>query len=98
MKYLLEKDKKRRTLVSKYEFKRLSLKSMLSNCNFPITFRWKAGFELSKLPKDSSKLRLNNRCALTTRGKGVLRAFKISRIELRVLSNAGQITGLTKSS
>ena len=98
MKYLLEKDKKRRKLVSKYEFKRSALKSMLYNCNFPITFRWKAGFELSKLPRDSSRLRLKNRCTLTTRGKGVSRAFKISRIELRVLSNAGKISGLTKSS
>ena len=98
MKYILEKDKKRRKLVSKYEFKRLSLKSMLANCNFPITFRWKAGFELSRLPKDSSKLRLKNRCILTTRGRGISRAFKISRIELRILSTAGKISGLTKSS
>ena len=98
MKYLLEKDRKRRQLVKKYELKRLSLKSIISNCSYPITLRWKAGLKLSELPKDSSKLRLNNRCVLSNRSRGISSTFKISRIELRILSSSGEISGLKKSS
>jgi small subunit ribosomal protein S14 len=98
VKYLLEKDKKRRELIGKYELQRMSLKSILSNCNLPVTFRWKAGLKLSKLPKDSSKTRLKNRCILSNRSRGVLGSFRISRIELRILSGSGKISGLKKSS
>jgi small subunit ribosomal protein S14 len=98
MKHLLEKDKKRRKLVNNYELKRFALKSILMNCNLPVTFRWKAGLKLSELPKDSSKVRLRNRCVLTNRSRGNLGVFKISRIELRRLASSGQINGLKKSS
>jgi small subunit ribosomal protein S14 len=98
MKHLLEKEKNRRKLTNKYEFKKLFLKSILSNCDLPITFRWKAGLKLSELPKDSSKIRLTNRCILTSRSRGIYSAFRISRIELRNLSAAGKISGLKKSS
>jgi len=98
MKYLLEKDKKRRKLINKYELKRLFLKSISFNCNLPVTIRWKAGLKLSELPKDSSKIRLKNRCVLTNRSKGVYSSLKISRIELRNLASTGKISGLKKSS
>jgi len=98
MKHLLEKDKKRRKLVGKYEVKRSYLKAISSNCELPITFRWKARFKLSEFPKDSSKLRLRNRCVLSNRGRGIFGAFKISRVELRLLSSSGKINGLKKSS
>jgi small subunit ribosomal protein S14 len=98
MKYLLEKDKNRRKLMHKHELKRLYLKSILLNNSLPITFRWKAGLQLSELPKDSSKVRIKNRCILTSRGRSVYRAFKISRIELRTLGSVGEISGLKKSS
>jgi small subunit ribosomal protein S14 len=98
MKHLLEKDKQRRKLINKYELKRLSLKSILSNCSLPITFRWKAGLQLSELPKNSSKIRLKNRCILTNRSRGIYGGLRVSRIELRSLSGAGKISGLKKSS
>lgn len=53
---------------------------------------------LSKLPRDSSPVRLHNRCQLTGRPHGYLRKFKISRIVFRELAYKGQIPGVTKSS
>ncbi len=53
---------------------------------------------LSKLPRDSSPTRSHLRCQITGRSHGVLRKFKISRIMLRELANAGQIPGLKKAS
>lgn len=98
MKHLLERDKKKRKLIAKFELKRLTLKSIVCNSKFPINIRWKAGLDLSGLPRNSSKTRLNNRCIITGRGKAVHRSFRISRIELRNLSGKGLISGLKKSS
>ena len=53
---------------------------------------------LDKLPKNSSKVRLRNRCALTGRGRGYIRMFGISRIKFRDLASEGKIPGVTKSS
>ena len=53
---------------------------------------------LDKLPKNSSKVRLRNRCALTGRGRGYVRMFGISRIKFRDLASEGKIPGVTKAS
>ena len=53
---------------------------------------------LAKLPRDSSPTRLRNRCELTGRSRGVLRKFKVCRIQLRELALAGKIPGLKKAS
>ena len=53
---------------------------------------------LARLPRDSSPVRLRNRCQLTGRARGTLRKFKISRIMLRELALAGKIPGLKKAS
>ena len=53
---------------------------------------------LAKLPRDSSPVRLRNRCQLTGRSRAVLRKFKVSRIMLRELALAGKIPGLKKAS
>ena len=98
MKNLIERDKKKRLFVAKYEQKRFILKTIVTNCNLPLSVRWLASMELSTLPKNSSRTRLNNRCIMTGRGKAVIRAFQISRISLRTLGNCGSISGLTKSS
>jgi ribosomal protein S14 len=98
MKKLIERDKKRRRLVLQYEKKRLIFKSILANNNLELRTRWKAGLELSSLPKNSSKTRLTNRCILTGRARSVDRELKISRICLRELAGLGKISGLKKSS
>jgi small subunit ribosomal protein S14 len=95
---LITRDKKRRKLLNLYEKKRLILKGILTNNNVEQNIRWKAGLLLSKLPKDSSKTKVNNRCILTGRSRAIDRDFKISRICLRELGESGCIPGLKKSS
>ncbi len=80
------RQRKRERLVKKYEAKRKALKE---------AGEWSL---LDKLPKNSSKVRLRNRCALTGRGRGYVRMFGVSRIKFRDLATEGKIPGVTKSS
>ncbi len=80
------RQRKRERLVKKYAAKREELKA---------AGEWSL---LDKLPKNSSKVRLRNRCALTGRGRGYIRAFGVSRIKFRDLATEGKIPGVTKSS
>jgi len=98
MKNLIERDKKRRNLVLKYEQKRAVLKYLISNRNLSTGTRWQAGLDLSHLTKNSSKIRLNSRCIVTGRGKSISRSFRLSRIMLRMFASSGSISGLRKSS
>lgn len=77
---------KRRKLVAKYATKRAALKE--------------AGDydALQKLPKNSSPVRLHNRCKLTGRPKGYMRTFGISRVTFREMANQGLIPGVRKAS
>ena len=60
--------------------------------------RFKAQMKLSKLPRNSSKTRVKNRCEITGRSHGVYRKLKISTISLRQLSLEGKVPGMVKSS
>ena len=60
--------------------------------------RFKARLKLAKLPRNSAKSRLHNRCQVTGRPKSYYRKLKISRIALRDLAGEGQIPGMVKSS
>jgi small subunit ribosomal protein S14 len=53
---------------------------------------------LDKLPRDSSPVRLHNRCKITGRPKGYMRKFGINRVTFRELASAGKIPGVTKAS
>lgn len=92
------KDKGKRLLYKKYECKRRVLKSIISNLSIPLQVRMEASSKLSKLPRNSSIVRVNNRCIITGRAKGVLRHFKLSRIQLRDLASFGLVPGVGKSS
>jgi len=98
MKSIVEKDKKIRKSVVYYELKRRVLKSIAYNQHISVRIRWQVMLHLTSIPRDSSKTRLKNRCILTGRGKGVYSSLKISRIVLRDLVCAGNITGFRKSS
>jgi len=77
---------KRKKLVERYAEKRAKYKA-------------EGEFEkLSKLPKNSSSVRLHNRCSLTGRSKGYMRQFGISRITFREMASAGLIPGIKKAS
>lgn len=98
MKYQVVKDKAKRSLVRKQEVKRLALKYASRDGGASKQSRWRSALELSKLPRNGSKVRVRNRCLLTGRAKSVHRQFKVSRIALRELASMGLINGLTKSS
>lgn len=98
MKKSIEKDKKKRSLYFKYEKDRKILKALECNINIAPTLRNKASQTLASLPKDSSIVRLRNRCILTGRGRAVISGFNLSRLMLRKLGRDGLIQGLRKSS
>jgi small subunit ribosomal protein S14 len=54
--------------------------------------------KLAKLPRNSSRVRIRNRCELTGRPRGVYRKFRMSRIAVRGLASTGYIPGMVKSS
>lgn len=95
---LVERDKKRRKLVDKYEITRLELKNIIKSTSLPIKVRWEASLKLSKLPRNSSKVRIRNRCVITGRSRGIYRDFKMSRIVFRQLASNGELPGVRKSS
>jgi len=97
MKNLIQRDKNRRKLNVLHEEKRLALKTIIYNRNLPKNIRWRACLELSDLPRNSSKIRLSNRCIITGRTKSIHRNYRISRICLRNLGNSGDICGFKKS-
>lgn len=97
-KKFLERDKKRRQTVKYYEIKRKELLSIGEDLNLSMTDRFQARLNLHLLPKDSSLTRIRNRCIETSRPRGILRRFKLSRIVLRELLGTKVIPGLKKSS
>ncbi len=80
------RQRKREKLVAKYAAKRAALKAAGD---------YRA---LDKLPRNSSKVRLHNRCKITGRPKGYMRKFGISRVTFREMASDGKIPGVTKSS
>lgn len=80
------RERKREKLVARYAAKRAELKE---------SGDWQG---LDKLPRNSSKVRLHNRCKLTGRPKGYMRKFGISRVTFREMASEGKIPGVTKAS
>jgi small subunit ribosomal protein S14 len=85
-KSIIARQKKREKMVAKFAEKRKALKA---------AGEWSA---LALLPRDSSPVRLKNRCMLTGRPKAYIRKFGVSRIKFRELALAGRIPGVTKAS
>ena len=83
MKYALIKDKKRRVLFAFFEKRRLFLKALLEDKNFPLTLRIFMYRALILLPKDSSITRMRNRCVLTNRPRAIYKNFGMSRLMFR---------------
>ena len=94
----INKNNKRMKLSNKYFKKRDKLKKIIMDKKLPLEERFKAQQKLSKLPRNSAKSRVMNRCQITGRPHGVYRKLKISRIALRQLGLQGKIPGLVKSS
>lgn len=94
----VEKQKRRERLVKLKWDKRQELKARAKNIHLSDEEREQARLALNKMPRDSSPIRLRNRCQLTGRARGFLRKFKLSRLSFRELASHGMIPGVTKSS
>ena len=94
----INKNNRRIKLSDKLYKKRMNLKKIIMDKKLSLEERFKAQQKLSKLPRNSSKVRVMNRCQITGRPHGVYRKLKISRIALRQLGLEGKIPGMVKSS
>ena len=94
----VQKNLKRINMVSKFEKKRTMLKKIIMNKKLELAERFAAQLKLDKLPKNSSKVRIRNRCGISGRPHGYYRKLKISRIALRDMASSGKIPGIIKSS
>jgi small subunit ribosomal protein S14 len=97
-KSMIAREVKREKLVKQYATKRAAFKAIINDKEKPVEERFKATLELAKLPRNSSAVRLHNRCQLTGRPHAYYRKLKISRIALRDLGSNGEIPGMVKSS
>jgi small subunit ribosomal protein S14 len=93
-----ERDKKRRRQTENALDRRTVLVAKVKDRSLPMEDRMMAVRKLSEMPRNSAKVRIRNRCALTGRSRGVYRKFGLSRIKLRELASAGQLPGVVKSS
>ena len=94
----INKNNRRIKLSDNFYEKRKKLKQTIMNKKLSFEERFKAHQKLSKLPRNSAKTRVMNRCQITGRPHGVYRKLKISRIALRRLGLEGKIPGMVKSS
>ena len=94
----VNKNNKRIKLSDKFLSKRKKLKKIIMDKKLPLEERFKAQQKLSKLPRNSAKTRVRNRCQISGRPHGVYRKLRISRIALRQLGLQGKIPGMIKSS
>jgi len=94
----IQRNNKRKRLVEKFAAKRAELKAILANPETSDEDFYKAQAKLAKLPRNSSPIRVRNRCSVTGRPRAFNRKFGLSRITFRELASSGKIPGVTKSS
>ncbi|MCZ6893557.1 MAG: 30S ribosomal protein S14 [Gammaproteobacteria bacterium] len=97
-KSMINRELKRAKLVKKYAAKRAEIKALITDENRTPVERQEARIRLQKLPRDSSPVRVRNRCRLTGRPHGYFRKFGLGRNELRRLAMEGHVPGLVKAS
>ena len=94
----VEKNNKRKRLVERRGARREALKTTIKDKSLPMEERFQAVMKLSKEPRNSSKIRIRNRCEVSGRPRGYNRKLRMSRIALRDLASLGQVPGVVKSS
>ena len=95
---MTEREIKRRATVQKFAAKRAALEEIINDEKATPEERRDARLKFQALPRNSSPVRLRNRCALTGRPRGVFSKFGIGRSKLRDLMMSGQVPGVTKAS
>ena len=94
---MIERDRKRFVLITKYASKRNSLKQAIQAAA-SMEEKLQLHRKLQKLPRNSAPVRLRNRCSITGRPRGYFRDFGLSRHVLREYASQGLLPGVTKSS
>ncbi len=94
----VEKNNRRKLLVARYLKQRQELKAVVKNPASSMQERMEAQAKLSALPRNSSPVRVRNRCALTGRARGYMGMFQLSRIMFRELALQGVLPGVKKTS
>jgi len=94
----VERNIKRRRMAKSFGSKRKKLKAIIKNRDTNDEDRFAAVVKLAQVPRNSSKVRIRNRCELTGRPRATYRKFKMARNKLRELASKGQIPGMVKSS
>ena len=94
----IQTDIKKRNLVCKHEVQRLNYKFVIKNLSLTQNLRLSSINKLNFLNKNSSLVRVKNRCFLTGRGRSVYTLFKLSRLKFRELASQGKLTGVHKAS
>ncbi len=94
----IAKDKRGAKLIEKFADKRQALVSQLKDEEATLEDRLAVYKKLARMPRDSAKVRLRNRCERTGRPRGYYRKFKVCRVILRDLALEGKLPGVTKSS
>jgi small subunit ribosomal protein S14 len=92
------KNDRRIMLVKRFAALRKELKRRLLDVNLSDDDYFAAQRRLAKLPRNSSKVRVRNRCAITGRARGFHGLFGVSRLKLREMASFGEIPGVVKSS
>ncbi|MCX7188725.1 MAG: 30S ribosomal protein S14 [Candidatus Nitrotoga sp.] len=95
---VINREQKRRDTVKKYATKRAELTAIITNAQLSDEERYNARQKLQVLPRNSSPVRLRNRCSLTGRPRGVYSKFGLGRIKLREFVMRGEVPGVIKAS
>jgi small subunit ribosomal protein S14 len=95
---LVNREKKRRATVKKFAARRAELLAIMNNSRASDEDRMEAREKFQRLPRNSSPVRLRNRCSLTGRPRGVYRKFGLGRGKLREIAMRGEIPGVIKAS
>jgi small subunit ribosomal protein S14 len=97
-KSMVAREVKRKKLARRYAARRETLKKQIVDQRLDDDVRWHAMMELQQLPRDGSRTRQRNRCALTGRPRGYYRRFGLSRNKLREVIMRGEAPGVVKAS
>ena len=95
---MVNREIKRNRLVKKHAAKRTELKAIIKNISLSEDDRRAARETLNKMPRDSSPVRVRNRCSITGRPRGYYRKFGLGRNKLREAAMRGDLPGLVKAS
>lgn len=97
-KAVINRENKRRVMVAKFADRRALLNATIENSKLSDEDRAEARLKLQALPRNSSPVRLRNRCALTGRPRGTYKKFGLGRIKVREFAMRGEIPGIVKAS